>query len=95
MDNKNLFLIPYEESQLKDSIKKWILEAIQESGIGAPINQKKDWGGIELAMEETGLSKSSIYNMVSQRKIPFIRMVACIFHALNYRSLWRTIPKID
>ncbi len=32
-----------------------------------------DIGGIELAMEVTGYAKSTIYNMVSENKIPYYR----------------------
>jgi predicted DNA-binding transcriptional regulator AlpA len=55
------------EEQLFSLIQKAIASSIQSM---QPIEPPKEIGGIELAMEITGLSKSRIYALSKANKIP-------------------------
>lgn len=95
MQGEQIYLIPLEESKLKEIIKQMFLEAIQESGIGMSTNQQKDWGGIELAMEETGLSKQTIYNLVNKQKIKFHKNGRLYFSRAELREFMANTSNKD
>ncbi len=58
-----------------DDLKSFADYIIQNStrNISSEKSNDFDIGGIELAMEVTGYAKSTIYNMVSENKIPYYR----------------------
>lgn len=65
------YLITLSEKELEELISASVQNALQEFFSNAPfLNQNSQIGGIELAERVTGLTKSTIYGLVSKRQIP-------------------------
>lgn len=50
--------------------------------------EKKDTGGIEIAIDETGLTSHSIYRLVSERKIPHAKKGGRLYFSRKALQKW-------
>lgn len=51
-------------------------------------NERKDTGGIEVAIDETGLTSHSIYRLVSERKIPHSKKGGRLYFSRKALQKW-------
>ncbi|MDJ1492878.1 helix-turn-helix domain-containing protein [Cytophagaceae bacterium DM2B3-1] len=63
---------PFEDLQLRLIRVEALLLELQSITI-TPALPDKQFGGVELAMQITGLAKSTIYNLVSEGRIPHMK----------------------
>lgn len=56
---------------------------------------RKDIGGLEIAIEETGLSRSSIYRMVHLRTIPHFKNGGKLYFSRKELRTWITKNRRD
>ncbi|WP_052731238.1 helix-turn-helix transcriptional regulator [Spirosoma radiotolerans] len=66
-----LFSNEMESEELLSSIREVIQQELSKFHLELQQKPINSIGGIELAQQITGLARSTIYNLVSQRKIPF------------------------
>mgnify|MGYP003623292702 CR=1 FL=1 len=95
----------FNKKSLEQLIKKWISEVIEEKLIPkvSPSLQDKEKGDqpkklvkLKEASEFTGFEKKYIYNLVSQKAIPFIRIRNSLRFDLDELDAWMRAgrPKI-
>ncbi len=78
---------PFEalESRL-NSIESLLLEIRTQKTISEP--GIKDFGGVDLAVEETNLSKASIYQLVHRRAIPHSKKTGRLYFSRRELREW-------
>ncbi|MDJ1493683.1 helix-turn-helix domain-containing protein [Cytophagaceae bacterium DM2B3-1] len=90
MPNHSSIPNPFEEliarlSRLEDMLYELHKELI--SSKESPLD-KEQIGGIELAMQLTGLARSTIYNLTSEGKIPYMKRGKKIYFSYQELSEW-------
>lgn len=61
------------ESELRNLFRDELQSFFAEMPASAPAQEQASFGGIELAVEVTGLKKPTIYGMVQRREIPYMK----------------------
>lgn len=69
-----------------NKIEDLLLSIKQKSQEQSP--QSKDIGGVEIAVEETGLSTHSIYRLVCERKIPHSKKGGRLYFSRKALRQW-------
>lgn len=64
-------IIVVTQDELEAIIERVVQRAISNL---PPVEKPKETGGLELAVDITGLSKSRIYSFCSQKKIPHMKI---------------------
>lgn len=85
---QNLVLIqlsvPELEQLLQDVLDKYFIE--KQTNVVQTITN--EFGGIELAVQITGLAKATIYTLVSARKIPHSKQGKKLYFSRNELTEW-------
>ena len=81
-------LIVIEAEDLEKMIKQAVKEALSEKPIKEYVSNTLDIGGIELACEVTGLTKSTIYKLKMDGKIPVKKQGKKLYFSRKELTNW-------
>lgn len=80
---------PFEVIDSRLNVIESLLSEIVSRPAGSD-EMKKDIGGLEIAIEETGLGRSSIYRMVHKRTIPHFKNGGKLYFSRKELRTWIT-----
>ena len=81
-------LIVIEAEDLEKMIKQAVKEALAAKSTQEPITEQPDLGGIEIACEVTGLTKSTIYKLKMDGKIPVKKQGKKLYFSRKELTAW-------
>ncbi len=85
---QNLLLTQISDSEIRQLFREELENFFIENKIGENKTKTDEIGGIDLAIELTGLAKPTIYGLVSERKIPHSKQGKRLYFSRQELTDW-------
>lgn len=79
---------PFESIEVRLINIEALLNRVATMQTGQPAIEKPDLGMLDMAVEVTGKSRQTIYNMVMRREIPFIKKGKHLYFSRKELNTW-------
>lgn len=87
---ENLILMQLTVSDIQGLLRQELESFFAKFPINQVEKESEDIGGIELAIEITGLAKATIYGLVAQSKIPYMKQGKKLYFSRQELIGWIT-----
>ncbi len=85
---ENLVFTQLSISEVRELFREELENFFAENSIGEKVAENDEIGGIDLAVELTGLAKATIYGLVSARKIPHSKRGKKLYFSRKELTEW-------
>lgn len=93
MAAQNLTIIQLSDEEIRILFREELQSFFAERKIRESSSELEEIGGINLAIEITGLAKPTIYGLCSKRKIPHLKRGKKLYFSRNELLRWLTAGK--
>ena len=85
---QNLLLTQISDTEIRQLFREELKNFFDENRIGEQKNENEELGGIDLAIEITGLAKPTIYGLVHGRSIPHSKRGKKLYFSRKELTEW-------